>query len=142
MEDKNTTPATQEPRIGVYVCQCGLNIAQTVDCKKVAEIAENLPNVVVARSVTYSCSEPGQREMKSDILEYGLDRIVVASCSPRLQKRPSGRWSVGRAQSLYAGDGQSARTVQLGAHARPAGCHERRWIWSEWRSDGSGIFVL
>ncbi len=86
MEDKNPTPASQEARIGVYVCQCGLNIAQTVDCEKVAGIAADLPNVVVARSVTYSCSEPGQQEMKADILEYGLNRVVVASCSPRLHE--------------------------------------------------------
>jgi len=85
-EATNPIPATQEPRIGVYVCQCGLNIAQTVDCEKVAGIAADLPNVIVARSVTYSCSEPGQQEMKADILEFGLNRIVVASCSPRLHE--------------------------------------------------------
>ena len=85
-EATNPIPATQEPRIGVYVCRCGLNIAQTVDCEKVAGIAADLPNVIVARSVTYSCSEPGQQEMKADILEFGLNRIVVASCSPRLHE--------------------------------------------------------
>jgi len=74
------------PRIGVYVCHCGLNIAQTVDCEKVAESATYLDDVVVAKTVTYACSEPGQQEMTDDILEHNLNRVVVASCSPRLHE--------------------------------------------------------
>jgi heterodisulfide reductase subunit A len=74
------------PRIGVYVCRCGLNIAQTVNCDAVAERVEGLPDVVLAKTVTYACSEPGQAEIKTDIEENGLDRIVIASCSPRLHE--------------------------------------------------------
>ncbi len=74
------------PRIGVYVCHCGLNIAQTVDCGKVAGEAALLEDVVVSKDIGYACSEPGQQEIKNDILEQGLDRIVVASCSPRLHE--------------------------------------------------------
>jgi len=74
------------PRIGVYICHCGLNIARTVDCKRVSEAASNLDGVVVARNVTYACSEPGQHSIKEDITEHGLDRVVVASCSPRLHE--------------------------------------------------------
>ncbi len=78
--------AEAEPRIGVYVCHCGLNIAQTVDCPGVAADAEQLPQVALAKSITYACSEPGQREIREDIAEHGLDRIVMASCSPRLHE--------------------------------------------------------
>ncbi len=75
-----------QARIGVYVCHCGLNIAQTVDCKKVAEIATGLDDVVVSKDIGYACSEPGQQEIKDDIMEHGLDRVVIASCSPRLHE--------------------------------------------------------
>ena len=74
------------PRIGVYVCHCGLNIAKTVDCRKVAEDAANLENVVVSKDIGYACSEPGQQQIKDDIEEECLDRIVIASCSPRLHE--------------------------------------------------------
>ncbi len=73
-------------RIGVYVCHCGLNIAQTVNCKEVAEAAADLSDVVISKDIIYACSEPGQQEIKDDIAEYNLDRIVVASCSPRLHE--------------------------------------------------------
>ncbi len=73
-------------RIGVYVCHCGLNIAGVVDCEAVAEFAEGMPGVVVAQHDGYLCSEPGQNLIKKDIEEQGLDRIVAASCSPRLHE--------------------------------------------------------
>ncbi len=84
----NPSSRTQEtsPAIGVYVCQCGLNIGKTVDCKRVAETVADLPGVVLARDITYACSEPGQMEIQADIAEHGLDRVVVASCSPRLHE--------------------------------------------------------
>lgn len=73
-------------RIGVYVCRCGLNIAQTVDCEKVAQSAKGIDGVVMAKDIAYACSEPGQMEIREDILEHDLDRIVVGSCSPRLHE--------------------------------------------------------
>lgn len=73
-------------RVGVYVCHCGLNIAQTVDCDGIAARAAALPDVSVAKGIGYACSEPGQREIRDDIAEHGLNRIVVASCSPRLHE--------------------------------------------------------
>jgi heterodisulfide reductase subunit A-like polyferredoxin len=76
----------QGSRIGVYVCHCGLNIAKTIDCRTVAELTGGLEGVAVAKEVTYACSEPGQQEIKEDILTHDLDRIVVASCSPRLHE--------------------------------------------------------
>lgn len=78
--------STDACRIGVYVCHCGLNIAGTVDCEAVAEWAESLPDVVVAQHDRYLCSEPGQNLIKQDIEEHGLNRIVAASCTPRLHE--------------------------------------------------------
>ncbi len=71
-----------ERRIGVYVCHCGTNIAATVDVKKVAEHAQGLDSVVVARDYEFMCSDPGQELIRNDIKELGLNRVVVASCSP------------------------------------------------------------
>lgn len=73
-------------RIGVYICHCGINIAATVDVEEVVRFAQTLPNVVVARHYTYMCSDPGQALIKQDIEEYGLNRVVVASCSPRMHE--------------------------------------------------------
>ena len=73
-------------RTGVYVCHCGLNIAGVVDCEAVAQYAENLPGVAVSRHDGYLCSEPGQNKIKEDIKEMHLNRVVVASCSPRLHE--------------------------------------------------------
>jgi heterodisulfide reductase subunit A len=78
--------AEAQPRIGVYVCHCGLNIAQTVDCENVAESAALFDDVVVSKDIGYACSEPGQQQIKKDIEEHGLDRVVMASCSPRLHE--------------------------------------------------------
>jgi len=76
----------EKPRIGVYVCHCGLNIAGVVDVKKVAKHALSLPGVVIARDYMYVCSDPGQEIIKKDIKDHGLTRVVVASCSPRMHE--------------------------------------------------------
>jgi heterodisulfide reductase subunit A len=75
-----------QPRIGVYICHCGTNIAATIDVEQVAEFAQRLPGVVIARHYTYMCSEPGQGLIKQDCEEQGLKRVVVASCSPRMHE--------------------------------------------------------
>ena len=79
--------AMEEPRIGVYVCNCGTNIAKVVDCDAVAEAAATLPGVVVARSYKYMCSNPGQEMIVQDIEEHALERVVVAACSPRMHEQ-------------------------------------------------------
>jgi len=76
----------ETPRIGVYICHCGVNIAATVDVKEVARFANDMPCVVIARDYQYMCSDPGQELIKSDIKEHGLNRVVVASCSPRMHE--------------------------------------------------------
>jgi heterodisulfide reductase subunit A len=73
-------------KIGVYVCECGVNIASTVDVEEVAKTAEKMPNVAVSRFYKYMCSDPGQELIRKDIKEQNLDRIVVASCSPRMHE--------------------------------------------------------
>jgi heterodisulfide reductase subunit A-like polyferredoxin len=83
---KKTSIHDQNARIGVFVCHCGLNIARTVDCHKVASESAELENVVLARDIHYACSEPGQQSIREDIAEFGLDRVVIASCSPRLHE--------------------------------------------------------
>ena len=76
----------EDLRIGVFVCDCGLNIAGTVDTEAVKDYAATLPDVVVTVRNRYTCSDPGQQEIKRHILEYNLNRVVVASCSPRLHE--------------------------------------------------------
>jgi len=85
-QEKNSAIRNPQSAIGVYVCHCGLNIAQTVDCQRVAETASLLDDVTISKDIGYACSEPGQQQIKDDILEHGLDRVVVASCSPRLHE--------------------------------------------------------
>jgi len=75
-----------DPRIGVYVCHCGLNIAQSVNCRQVAENASQADGVILSKDIPYACSEPGQQQIKQDILDNRLDRVVIASCSPRLHE--------------------------------------------------------
>ncbi|MHA2289135.1 MAG: CoB--CoM heterodisulfide reductase iron-sulfur subunit A family protein, partial [Promethearchaeota archaeon] len=73
----------EEVRIGVFICHCGSNIGGFIDCKEVAERAKNLPHVVFTQDNLYTCSETGLAEIKKGIKEHDLNRIVVASCTPR-----------------------------------------------------------
>jgi heterodisulfide reductase subunit A len=73
-------------KIGVYICHCGRNIAGTVNCGGVARWAEELEGVVISRDYQFMCSSPGQEMIKDDIREQGLDRVVVASCTPRMHE--------------------------------------------------------
>jgi len=73
-------------KIGVYICHCGSNIAGNVDVEKSRKDIENVPNVKVARDYKFMCSEPGQDLIINDIKEKGLNRIVVASCSPLMHE--------------------------------------------------------
>lgn len=76
----------EEVKIGVYVCHCGLNIADIVDVEEVSKYATTLPAVVVSRNYKFMCSDPGQNMIKEDIKELGLNRVVVASCSPLMHE--------------------------------------------------------
>ncbi|MCK4677456.1 MAG: CoB--CoM heterodisulfide reductase iron-sulfur subunit A family protein [Bacteroidales bacterium] len=76
----------EEPRIGVYVCWCGTNIAKMVDVEHVSKELEKLPDVIISRDYKYMCSDPGQDLIIKDIKENNLNRIVVSACSPRIHE--------------------------------------------------------
>lgn len=73
----------QEPRIGAFICHCGINIGGVIDVPKVVEFAKTLPNVVYAEENMYSCSQDTQDKIREKIKEHELNRVVVASCTPR-----------------------------------------------------------
>jgi heterodisulfide reductase subunit A len=75
------------PRIGFYICHCGINIAAKVRVEEVAAYVGGLDHVAVSRDYKFMCSDPGQELIETDIREYGLNRVVVASCSPRLHEK-------------------------------------------------------
>ena len=77
---------SDEVRVGVYICHCGLNIAAVVDCAEVAAGSSILPGVVVSKDYRYMCSDPGQEMIRNDIKEHSLNRVVVAACSPRMHE--------------------------------------------------------
>lgn len=83
---KKKTKNKEKTRIGVFVCHCGKNIAQTVDVAAVARYAKTLPGVVVAEENEFMCSEIGQDMIKGAMKKKKLNRVVVASCSPRLHE--------------------------------------------------------
>jgi len=76
----------EKPRIGVFVCHCGLNIAGVIDVKAVTEYAKTLPDVVYTKDNRYTCADPGQDEIRKAIKEHRLNRVVVAACSPRMHE--------------------------------------------------------
>jgi heterodisulfide reductase subunit A len=73
-------------KVGVYVCHCGGNISDVVDVDRVAADALQLPGVAVARHVMFMCSDEGQKTIVEDIEALGLDRVVVAACTPKLHE--------------------------------------------------------
>jgi heterodisulfide reductase subunit A len=74
---------SEEPRVGVFVCHCGLNIAGVIDVKELTEYARTLPNVVVAMDNRYTCADPGQEEIRKAIKEHNLNRVGL-ECMSRL----------------------------------------------------------
>ena len=74
------------PKVGVYVCHCGINIAAKVDVAQVATFAATLPFVSVARQYKFMCSDPGQELIQNDFRAGLIDRVVVASCSPLMHE--------------------------------------------------------
>jgi heterodisulfide reductase subunit A len=79
MSDKKDEKA----RVGVFICHCGSNIGGLIDCEKLAQCSGDLPNVAHSEDNLYTCSETGLTAIKAAIKEYDLNRVVVASCTPR-----------------------------------------------------------
>ncbi|MFW9824938.1 MAG: FAD-dependent oxidoreductase, partial [Candidatus Thorarchaeota archaeon] len=76
----------ERPKIGVYVCHCGVNIGGVVSVPDLVEYAKTLPNVEVGREYKFFCSDVGQRMIKEDIEAGLINRVVVAACSPRMHE--------------------------------------------------------
>jgi len=76
----------EKVKVGVYICHCGSNIEGVVDTADVSDFAGRLPNVVISQNFKFMCSDPGQNLIKEDIRNLGLNRVVVASCSPRMHE--------------------------------------------------------
>lgn len=100
-QEENKTKETvkvefEEPRIGVFICHCGLNIAGVIDINALEEYAKTLPNVVYTKQNRYTCADPGQDEIRKGIKEHKLNRVVVAACSPRMHE-PTFRKTVAEA---------------------------------------------
>ena len=77
MAEEKRDIENEEPRIGVYVCHCGINIGGVVDVPAVAEYAKTLPNVVIAKDYKYYCSDPGQQVIQNDIKEHNLNSCLL-----------------------------------------------------------------
>jgi heterodisulfide reductase subunit A len=86
MKSKELSLSRGSPRIGVYICHCGTNIASMVDVETVADFASALDNVTIARHYAYMCSDPGQALIQEDIQKENLTGVVVASCSPLMHE--------------------------------------------------------
>ncbi len=81
-----TTGSKEKPRIGVFICHCGTNIAGSIDIKEVEAYAKTIPNVAHVDNYQYICSTPGQTKIVDAIKEHKLTGTVVAACSPRLHE--------------------------------------------------------
>ncbi len=89
-------PESEELRVGVFICHCGLNIAGTLDIKELVEYSKTIPDVVYVKENRYTCADPGQEEIRKGIKDYKLNRVVVAACSPRMHE-PTFRRTVSEA---------------------------------------------
>lgn len=76
----------EDPRIGVFICHCGNNIAGTLDVKDMAEEIADYPGVSFATDYEYMCSDPGQNKINEAIEEHDLNGVVVAACSPSMHE--------------------------------------------------------
>lgn len=86
VNQQSETIRSEETRIGVYICHCGGNISDVVDVQQVAEDVQKIPQVKVARTNMFMCSDPGQDLILEDLKNENLDAVVVASCSPKLHE--------------------------------------------------------
>lgn len=85
-DTQNTIKENGQVKIGVYICHCGVNIAATVNVASLTEFISKQPNVTIARDYKFMCSDPGQDLIKNDIKNLGVNRVVVAACSPLMHE--------------------------------------------------------
>lgn len=86
MTSSPRAPTQDTARVGVFICHCGTNISGMVDVAAVNAHASTLPNVVVCREYSYMCSDPGQALISEEVKNQGVNRVVVASCSPHMHE--------------------------------------------------------
>ena len=127
----SATSPTPIPKVGVYVCHCGTNIASVVDVNALTEYAAGLPGVVVSREYKYMCSDPGQELIRQDIREHGLESdcggiLLTADARANVSRSAD----AGGHQSVSAADGQHPRARILGAHEQAGRHYKRRRTWS------------
>jgi heterodisulfide reductase subunit A len=85
-ESAKPTNGSSQVKIGVYICHCGVNISATVNVAEVRDFISKQPHVVAARDYKFMCSDPGQDLIKQDIKSLGVNRVVVAACSPLMHE--------------------------------------------------------
>jgi heterodisulfide reductase subunit A len=112
-------------KIGVYICHCGSNIAGVVDVAEVARWAATLPDVAVARDYRFMCSSLGQELIQKDIQELGLDRVVVAACTPRMHEPTFQRAVAGAGLNPYYFEMANIREQCSWAHDDPTVATEK-----------------
>jgi len=128
--------SAEEARIGVFVCQCGANIGRVVDVPSAVEYAKTLPNVVHAQAQLFSCASNCAQEITDLTKELGLNRVIIAACSPRTLDplfrdtvREAGlipgHCSRGGAESVLLRFGQHSRTLFLGPQQREGGSYRK-----------------
>jgi len=109
----------EELRIGVYVCHCGTNIAGVVNIEELVEFAKGLPGVVVVRDYKYMCSDTGQKLIAQDAKELGVNRVVVAACSPRLHEETYKKAMVNAGLNPYMMEMANIREHDSWVHPEP-----------------------
>ncbi|TFF95417.1 CoB--CoM heterodisulfide reductase iron-sulfur subunit A family protein, partial [Candidatus Thorarchaeota archaeon] len=125
---KIDTTEKKEPRIGVFVCHCGHNIAGVVDVEEVAEKAKSLPNVVFSTHEMFMCADAGQQLIKDKIDEMQLNRVVVASCSPRMHEPTFRRVCESAGLNRYLFEQVNLREHVSWCHMRePKAATEKAW---------------
>ncbi len=123
---KAKKPKTEKPRIGVFVCECGRNIAGVVDCVKLAEKASTINGVVATKVNKFTCSDPGQEEIKRVVKEKNLDRVVVAACSPRMHEPTFRQTTEDAGLNQFFFEMANIRDQGTWSHASdPEGCQEK-----------------
>ncbi|MFX1475431.1 MAG: hydrogenase iron-sulfur subunit [Promethearchaeota archaeon] len=116
----------RKPRIGVFVCQCGRNIAGVVDCHALAEGASKLEGVVCTMVNKFTCADPGQEEIKAAIEKHKLDRVVVAACTPRMHEPTFRRTTQDGGLNQFFFEMANIRDQGSWCHASdPEGCQVR-----------------
>lgn len=112
-------------KIGVYICHCGSNIAGMVDVAEVARWAAPLPDVAIARDYRFMCSSLGQELIQQDLRELGLDRVVVAACTPRMHEPTFQRAIAAAGLNPYYLEMANIREQCSWVHDDPAGATEK-----------------